>query len=754
MCGERVVLKFSKRPIIRLARRFVLLASAAAIPMSAGAQTAESDPSENEVRSSGGFDAIVVTAQRREERLQDVPLSITAQTGEQLANAGVDDIRDLGNVVPGLTFTTQGAFAAPTIRGVQSTVAIAGADSPVAIYVDGVYQPNQLANVFELADIERLEVLKGPQGTLFGRNATAGAIVIHTRKPSFALNGSVELSEGLFFGGSARTSTDTTVKGFVSGPVVPGILAASVSGYYEFIDGDLTDDRTGNRTGRVDKYNLGLKLLLVPSDNLEFLLSGSMSDRTDFAAMATQPLNGNSNSQFYLDSVVPIQPWHVATELERGGNPTRTKHNALSLAGTLDLDNIGTISSITAWQDIKASITVDIDAAYSPQCTAAFACIIYDEDYPEKTFQQEVSFASEKFGAFSFVAGAFYYRDSHFMGNGIQPLLRSDGSVDPSQTYAVEFDSTIKTRAWAAFGEANLDLSDKLHVIGGVRYSREKRFGIGDAVPYFPTTGAVISDSWTPRVSVRYDLTPQWNVYATYSKGFKSAVLDTTGQSNNFAFPETITSYEIGVKGATRDISFSLAGFYYDYTDLQVQFFDGSATILANAADATIYGVDGDVSLQLSDAFEFRLLGSWLPRARYDTFENGVAFTLPNTPAGMAQVTLDASDHRLLKASKLTGSASLAYENTTDWGAVDAHATLTYSSAYSFDLLDRVRTGPYTTLNAQIGFRPGDGDLRLAIFGKNILNEEYFTSALLGNQADAPVFAAPRQIGIKAQYDF
>lgn len=698
--------------------------------------------------------AIVVTAQRRAQRLEEVPLAITAQTGAQLSEAGVDDIRDLGNVVPGLTFTTQGAFAAPTIRGVQSTVAIAGADSPVAIYVDGVYQPNQLANVFELADIERLEVLKGPQGTLFGRNATAGAVVIHTKKPSFTTTGSIEVSEGLYFGGSSKTSTDTTVKGFVSTPLIPDVVAASLSGFYEYIDGYLTDDRTGNRTGRVDKWNLGLKFLIQPADNLEFLVSGSMSDRTDFAAMATQPLDGNSNSQFYPDAVVPTEPWHVATELERGGNPTRTKHKALSLKGTLDLDEVGTLTSITAWQDIKARITVDIDAAYSPQCTAVFACIIYDEDYPEETFQQELSFASEQFGAFSFVAGAFYYRDSHFMGNGIQPLLRADGSVDPSETYAVEFDATIKTRAWAAFGEVNLDVSDRLHLIGGLRYSREKRFGIGDAVPYFPTTGAVISDSWTPRLSVRYDVAPDWNVYATYSKGFKSAVLDTTGQSNNFAAPETITSYEVGAKGNFDAFSFSLAAFYYDYTDLQVQFFDGSATILANAADATIYGLDGEFTVQLSDSFSLRAVGSWLPEAKYDTFENGVAFALPNTPGGMSQVVLDASGERLLKAAKFAGSLALSYEGTLGSGEMDGNLTVAHSSAYAFDLLGRVKTGPYTTVNAQLGYRPGGGPLRLAIYGKNITNEAYFTSALLGNQADAPVYAPPRQLGVRLQYDF
>jgi len=734
---------------VRLAKA-ALLTSALGLAAPAFAQDAALE-SETGVRETN---AIVVTAQRRAQRLEEVPLSITAQTGAQLSEAGVDDIRDLGNVVPGLTFTTQGAFAAPTIRGVQSTVAIAGADSPVAIYVDGVYQPNQLANVFELADIERLEVLKGPQGTLFGRNATAGAIVIHTRKPSFETTGSIEISEGLFFGNGVKTSTDTTVKGFVSTPLVPDLIAASVSGYYEYIDGYLTNDRTGKRTGRVDKWNMGLKFLVTPADNLEFLVSGSLSDRTDFAAMATQPLNGNSNSQFYADSVVPTEPWHVATELERGGNPTRTKHKALSLKGTLDLDDIGTITSITAWQDIKARITVDIDAAYSPQCTAAFACIIYDEDYPEETFQQELSFASEQFGAFSFVAGAFYYRDSHFMGNGIQPLLRADGSVDPSETYAVEFDSTIKTRAWAAFGEINVDVSDRLHLIGGLRYSREKRYGLGDAVPFFPTTGAVISDAWTPRLSVRYDVSPEWNVYATYSKGFKSAVLDTTGQSNNFAAPETIESYEIGAKGNLPGVTFSLAAFYYDYTDLQVQFFDGSATILANAADATIYGLDGELSIELSRNLRLRAVGSWLPEAKYDTFENGVAFALPNTAAGMSQVVIDASGQRLLKAAKYSGSLALSYEGDVGAGTMDGNLTVAHSGGYDFDLLGRVRTDPYTTVNAQLGYRPGGGSLRLGIYGKNITNEAYFTSALLGNQADAPVYAPPRQVGVRLQYDF
>lgn len=147
-------------------------------------------------------------------------------------------------------------------------------------------------------------------------------------------------------------------------------------------------------------------------------------------------------------------------------------------------------------------------------------------------------------------------------------------------------------------------------------------------------------------------------------------------------------------------------------------------------------------------------MGSWLPEAKYDTFENGVAFALPNTPGGMSQVVLDASGQRLLKAAKFAGSLSLRYEGNVGSGEMDGNVTLAHSGSYDFDLLGRVGTGPYTTVNAQLGYRPGGGALRFAIYGKNITNEAYFTSALLGNQADAPVYAPPRQLGVRLQYDF
>jgi iron complex outermembrane receptor protein len=153
----------------------------------------------------GTIEEIVVTAQRRAEPIQYVPFSVVAQTGADLERAGIVDIRDLGDVVPGLVFITQGPFAQPEIRGVQSTIAQAGADSPIAMYIDGVYQLNQPANVFDLADISQVEVLKGPQGTLFGRNATGGAISIHTIQPSYETKGNVTVDYG-YYGDQAKAA--------------------------------------------------------------------------------------------------------------------------------------------------------------------------------------------------------------------------------------------------------------------------------------------------------------------------------------------------------------------------------------------------------------------------------------------------------------------------------------------------------------------------------------------------------------------
>ncbi len=720
----------------------------------------DADASAPAVQEEGAFGDIIVTAQRRSERLRDVPLTISAKSGDDLERTGVSNVRELSIAVPGLSFTTQGSFAQPSIRGVQTTVSQAGGDSPVAIYVDGLYQANQLGNLFDLPDIERVEVLKGPQGTLFGRNATAGAVAIHTKSPSMdSVTGKISASAGYFTGSKARDSHDLMLKGYVSTPIVEDKLAMSVAGFYEHIDGYLTDIRTGKRTGEVEKYLVRVKFRFEPTETIRFLLSGSYGKREDQAAAATHPLNGNTSAAFYPGAIVPQKPWQVAGELKDGVSPASDSHRSISLKGEFDIGDIGTLTSLTGYTKVKARTTADIDSAYAPNCLAAFGCIIYDLNYPNKTFQQEFTFASEQFGSLSFVAGAFYYRDNHFIASNINPVLRADGSIDRSQPAAVFLAGRIKTEAWAGFGEVNLDVTDKLRVIGGMRYSWERKKGVdgsysGGQTFDFPTTGAPSWDSWTPRVSVRYSLSDDANIYATFSKGFKSGVLDSTGLTNDVANPETITSYEAGVKYGDGFISLNAAGFYYDYSDLQVQFFDGTRTLLANAANAELYGFEADAQLNVTDNVRLSLAGSWLPHAKYKNFTAATDFTLPNSPFGMGQAVVDASGMRMLKAPKFTGSAAINYEGDTAWGKLEANANVYYSAGYNWNLSGRVRTKSYALVNGQIALTPNNSAVRVGIFGKNLTNKAYVGGTILAANADGAVWAPPRQIGISVDYSF
>jgi len=734
----------SKNSSVQRAVKIALLA-VGSVPMAAFAADT----------SVAGLEEIVVSAQRRAENVQDVPLSMTVQSGEDLTRAGITDIRDLGNVAPGLSFNTQGPFASATIRGVQSMIHQAGADSPVAIYIDGVYQNNHTTSVFDLADVRQVTVLRGPQGTLFGRNATAGAIMIETLKPQYDVSGNVSLDYG-HFNGSDKDSGDTVVKGYFTAPLIDDKLAFSISGYYRDLEGFLTNDVTGGRSGSIESYTVRGKLLFEPTDWTSFLLTASVTDRTDLYSGGTTALNGLGVTANYPDGVLAREPWHVASNLYKGSSPLEARQESVSLKADFRFD-AGTLSSITAYAENESRYEVDLDTGTSAQCKAAFVCLDFLELTPNETFQQEITFASEKFGPWSFIAGAYYYHDDATFKSVIQPELKPNGEVVAGAVSLIDFatNAVVKTRAAAVFGEVNYSFSDTWHGILGVRYSREKKWGVGDIVSRFPTTGDEKDSEITPRVSIRHDLTPNTNVYFTYSRGFKSAVLSGFEQNDNVAGAETLDSYEIGIKSEGASYRVSASAFTYDYKDLQAQFWEGNQNLLANSGGAKITGLEVDALYQVTSAFQIQGGLAWLAEAEYEDFDGAIAYELPMGPAGLVHTVLDVSGHRMLKSPKLTGNLTLSYTADTASGTFTPSLTVFHSSKYWFDLLRRVEQEAYTTVNARMTFRPAAIDaLELNIFGRNLTNEEYFTSSLLGPTADAPVYAFPRQIGIGASFSF
>ncbi len=700
------------------------------------------------------LEEVVVTAQRRTESIQQVPLAITVATTAELERAGINDIRDLGNLVPGLNFSTQGPFASATIRGVQSMIHQSGADMPVAIYVDGVYQNNHTTSIMELADISQVEVLKGPQGTLFGRNATGGAIIVHTLDPQFESQGKIAAEYGQF-NGSDQKSGDVVLKGFFTAPLIADKLAFSVSGYRRDLAGFTTNDNDGGRSGGIESYAARAKLLFQPVDSAKFLLTFTKSNTDDLYSGGTTARNGVSVTSAYPDGLYSNQPWHVASNLYRGSSPIYSSVESIALKAEITF-KLGTLTSVTAHTDNTSRYEVDLDTGNSAACKATFACLDFLENSPNKNFQQEFVFTSEKFGKVSVLAGATYFSNNAIYDAVVQPALAPDGQILRPETSTISFTSlsAVKSRAWGMFGEVNYDFTDRLHGIFGVRYSKERTWGEGSAVPRFPTTGDENNSAVTPRLSMIYNLADSTNVYFTFQKGFKTAVIPGFEQSNNVAHPESIKSYEVGMKTSGENYRVSAAAFVYDYRNQQAQFWNGTASVLGNSEKTKMAGGEVEGTYRFDGGLTLQGGLSWLPKSSYGRFE-GLAYFLPMTAGGMTGEVIDLTGHRTIKSPKTTANLTLAYTAETAIGEISPSVSVFHTSGYWFDVAQRVTQGAYTTIAAQATFKPASSTgLELAVFARNLTNEKFFTSSLLGPTADAPVYSAPRSIGISASYSF
>jgi len=735
--------------------RLVLIAILSSGFGSVHAGPAPVDSTATDSASSPELTEIVVTAQRRAEQAKDVPLSVLSFPAAQLQQAGVTDTKDLALVVPGLSFTTTGTNATPAIRGVSTELSQPGGESAVAIYVDGVYIPNQIGNVFDLPDVSRVEVLKGPQGTLFGRNAVAGAINVFTKGPDFTTSGEITASYGEYTGGSARNSPEQKVDAFFTAPLISDVLAASVSGYYDHVDGYLTNDVNGTRSGTIENYLVRPKLLFKPSEQLSFLL-GAVVRHTYDESLSLFPLNGLTVASLYPGSIIPTQPWHTAGQQPNGGSYLFDDLHQVNLRSEFTLD-AGKFTSITAYTKESPVAPVNVAAAYSPSCRAVVACVdpFVNRYGPESTYQEELDFASRPFGPVSFVAGAFIYYDYANFQSNVNPPISPDGEYGYNQLGVFGLHSEIKTRSYSGFGELYWDATDQLRVIAGVRETEDHKIGEGayflaPSAPYAGTN----NNAATPRLSVLYKLTSSTNVYATYSQGFKAAVIEGNGISSLVAAPEKINSYEIGIKTEERNYTFNAAVYHYDYKNLQAEVFTGLGNVLSNAGRASITGLDLDGSMQVTTEFSVRGGVSWLPTAKYEDYTTGVDFLLPLTPSGLQTTVVNADGERMLKAPDFTGSLSLLYRRELTSGLLDASVIGYYSSAYAWDLSRRIQTDGYAMFNAQIGYKPTHSAFSYSVWAKNLANKAYISGAVPTAEADAVLYAPPREVGVSVKVAF
>jgi iron complex outermembrane receptor protein len=730
----------------------LLLAGLASIA-DAQAQSATTAPAATANQPTGSLEEIIVTAQKRSERLQDVPVTITALSADYLAKTGVERMSDLPTAVSGLLWSNQGAWIEPNIRGVYTNVAAIGSGSPIAIYLDGIYQPSQSGTIFNLPDVRDVEVLKGPQGTLFGRNATGGAIAIYTRDPSFTPTGDINVSAGAYAGSSVQTAGHYNVNGFLSGPLnkVSDDLAGSISASYDATNGFTTDDVDGSRQGKIQSSVIRGKLLWKPSDSLQILGTAFYSQSEDQVGEEAVPQNGVTAASQYPGSILPSsQPWHFTFQGPPPGAWANIK--GASLKATMEF-SAGTLTSLTGFTQSSVYVSVPIGAAYAPACAAAFVCINGVVIPRDQAVSQEFDFASKKWGGFSYVAGLYGLYDNqreHDSYNG-------GGFTD---------DSTIVTHAAAIFGEGTYEFTDQFSAKAGVRLSRDSLNAKGrDFTGAFTQYGDRSWDSATPRASLQYKFTPDLMTYFTYSQGFKAGVVSgqlppppAPGQSYpQPADPEKISAYEVGMKATSDRYSVDLAAFYYDYKDLQVEIFNTQTftTIPENATTAEIYGLDFDGKAKLNDSFQVRLSGTWLPTAKYKQFDHAVAFVPPLTASGQVTDTdYNASNSRMLVTPKFTGTIAGTYGQSFDWGRFEATSTLYYSTGYRWEYTDTVTTGPYALLGANLTFLPNVNRFKYTLYGKNITNRAYVQGALPTSAANIIYWNLAREVGVTVGYSF
>ncbi len=606
------------------------LATAAFAQTAPLVQSRNSRPQPAEDSAPSEVGEIVVTAQKRAERLIEVPLAVTAVTGEALARQQINDSQSLSRAVPSLSYQQGGApnNSSFRIRGVGTSLFGQGVEPSVSVVVDGVVAPRASSGFADLLDVERVEVLRGPQGTLFGKNATAGVINVVTARPSATPGGSLEAT--------VAEREEYRVKGTVTGPLSDN-LEGRLSGYYNSIGGYLYNPPTDTHAGGTEGWGVRGKLEWDPSAAVNVLLSAEYR-KTDANCCVTPFVQvRNPVLAQLIAPVVASSDNHQTSTDDLSYLRTRLKQASLQVDWDL---GSATATSITAYQGYTEDNQVEQDQIVSVPVRfvgagAAFAAWNFQPAEQEQhSYTQELRIASNDTRDFSYVAGIFLSKLDL-----TRNLLRRQQTCSAGPTIGAPctgtivnrssgFEADFESKSASAFGQVDARLVGGLHLLGGLRVQYEKQrvegsvFGPLQAEDVlFP--GAVVNSgvsarddtAVTGKAGIRYEFTRNLQTYASYTRGYKAFALDlgaTTRFDNNPGLnPENVDAYEAGLKFRTDDGSFDInaAVFRSDYKNLQTQTVvsdpvTGAFTVRQiNAGKSRSEGVEIEANLRPSDEF-------------------------------------------------------------------------------------------------------------------------------------------------------
>lgn len=690
--------------------------------------------------SASGLEQVVVTAQRRTERLQDVPISVTALTADTLKDAGVETTEDLLQIVPSVNITRTASGSVPFIRGVGTQDTTIGNESGVATYVDGVYYMAQTANIFSFNNIERVEVLKGPQGTLFGRNATGGLINVITRDP--VAQPGVE--------GSISYGNYDTWRGSLYATGGVENLAADFAAYRlkqeEGFGRNLLTDLDVNMR---DETSLRTKVLWKPSDASRLIASADWSEiKTDLG------LNRNA----YPGSIL------IGGTTLAGSSPFDTHSNFRSFVpdyyhwgASLRYEHEFDWAQLTvtsAWRDFKFTWNYDQDAT-----PARLADIIVNNE--NSSWQNEVLLVGSH-AAWNWTGGLFALNAT----SKLNPL--SVASISPTSNFDLFSEQDLDS--YAAFVQATHTLAQRTQITAGVRYTEDTRdltgsqiATPGNAAPAGTVLRTNANDATfskvTWRASVDHKFMDDVLGYISYSRGFKSGLFNQSSQAGDPIRPETIDAVEVGVKTEFFDstLRINAAAFYYEVEDLQVSRSIQGGTALFNAAESEIKGFDADIVFAPRmpvGEIQFNA-GISLLDATYKSFPEGVS-TTPRPTGGNLAAPADLSGNDVIRSPDWTLSLGADYTIPVRAGELGLNVSYYHNDGFAWDSDNRLLQDPYDLVNARAWYSFGaDQQYRLTVFGQNLTDEIYYiyvnSSSPLGDAASA---AGPRTYGVTMDFRF
>jgi Outer membrane receptor proteins, mostly Fe transport len=747
-----------------------------------------------------GIGVIVVTAQKRSENIQDVPIAISAVSEQYLESRGVDSIDKLGTIAPNVKIERAPSSKSISQISIRGSVTINPAiiwEPAVGLYLDGVYIAKAQGSIFDIADLERVEVLRGPQGTLYGRNALAGAVNLITKKPSGEAGGSAELTYGSY--------DEVKFRGVLDLPRM-GIFSAKVSGQYRKRDGliDLTADPYNTPgaslplRGRTDTIDSGSFMVQVRADisndiTADYTYDYSNSRQTPpFSQLLRVNRNGDPRDIFDPNSAgypfggafFPLDlytnPDRVSTASIDADVYERSRSYGHALTVTANLGP-AELKSITAYRDLAWSDGLDLDGSPLP---VAYTQRITDYH----AFSQELQLTGAALSdRLKYVLGAFYFAEKAETAN---PQEYFGGGTDLLSSYGAH------TKAYALYAQVDYNVTDALKLTLGARYTHEKKdiarfFQINYDAANGITTPTVIADipyggvpdakynNFSPAATLSYAVTPDVNVYARFARGFKSGGLN--GETNVFVAPtpdcpsgapelcapykpEKVDSYEIGAKTQLlgRALVFNVAAFRDEHKDMQLAVFTaglGAASIVRNAGSARIQGLEFELVARPVDGLTLNGSLAFLD-PEYKTFIDGGVNVADNRAFPHAPKTTAAlgADWRVIQG---------------DWGKLNLYGDLSYVSRYftypyALDVAAASDQSAYTTrspgrtivnLRATVSeVQIGGVEASLSVFARNVTKEDapsnYIDFGPSFGGLTVGYFPEPRTFGVTAGAKF